>query len=121
MIGTLLAIGCFEAAGVYRPGQLGRPTSQLARLGLSWILALLAAQGLATALPGAGRIPAPSLILWLVVGAAGFAVTRLGLGLALARWRRAGRLRRNLVIVGAGELGQRLVEQLEQPRPRTRG
>ncbi len=120
VIGTLLAIGCFEAAGVYRPGPLGRPTSQLARLGLSWILALLAAQGLATALPGAGRIPASALILWLVVGAAGFAVTRLGLGLALARWRRAGRLRRNLVIVGAGELGQRLVEQLEQRGQDTR-
>src|SRR5262249_18396985 len=46
-----------------------------------------------------------------------FAIGRTGLRLALRQWARAGRLVRNIVIVGAGEPGQRLIEKLRQLPP----
>jgi len=57
-------------------------------------------------------IPLEAALIPALVGVAALALARLlATGLA-ARWRRSGRLARNLVVVGAGEQGHRFVEHL---------
>jgi Undecaprenyl-phosphate glucose phosphotransferase len=52
--------------------------------------------------------------IWLIYGHLGLMLARGGLELLLRRWQRVGRLTRNIVIIGAGEHGHRLVEHLRR-------
>jgi FlaA1/EpsC-like NDP-sugar epimerase len=53
------------------------------------------------------------LVTWFAFAAGGLIGLRVILVLNLASWQRGGWLTRNLVIVGAGETGQRLVHHLD--------
>jgi Undecaprenyl-phosphate glucose phosphotransferase len=53
---------------------------------------------------------------WFAIGLAGFGLARLILLLQVFRWIRRGVLTRNVAVIGAGELGQRLVKFVESQK-----
>ena len=113
-----LAISLMRVAGAYRPTSLERLPAGLGRalLGaLAAILAVLPALACADATPTA-------ILLWLALWSAGdivaLAAVRVALDRLVARWRRTGRLRRRIAVVGAGPVAQRLLRRLaEQDDP----
>jgi Undecaprenyl-phosphate glucose phosphotransferase len=54
------------------------------------------------------------VIVWFIAGYLGFVLVRLGLQLLLARWSEIGRLTKAVAIVGAGRVGERLIEHLKR-------
>ncbi|MFO1070887.1 MAG: undecaprenyl-phosphate glucose phosphotransferase [Geminicoccaceae bacterium] len=111
-LAAILAVLLFRLARVYRFEHLGSLRYQVVRLGVAWAIVMVAVPGLAVA-SGAGVEP-----LWLagfaLGGFGGLLVTRLLLRRQLRSWHRDGRLARNVVVVGAGEHGRRLVEHLRR-------
>lgn len=79
---------------------------------LDRILLVLVALVGAVWLGAVAAAPLEAALLPALAGACFIALARLFAAGLAARWRRAGRLARNLVVVGAGEQGHRFVEHL---------
>jgi len=112
--GLLLAPLCCRLTGTYAERYRLEPTAQAKRAAIGWagaaalLLALTAATPLAPPL-AAGWVPA-----WALAGGIALLGYRLVLAGRIDRWKRQGRLGRNIVVVGAGELGQRFVEEVRR-------
>lgn len=111
-LGTLAAILLLRLAGAYTPAIMLDPGLRLRRITIVWPATLLLI--LALARIGAAPLTLGWLGAWLVLAALALAGTQQGGGRILRRLGRAGRLGRNVVIVGAGPQGQRLVEHLRR-------
>ncbi|HET6469444.1 MAG TPA: undecaprenyl-phosphate glucose phosphotransferase [Geminicoccaceae bacterium] len=99
------------------PGDLARPGTGLWRLFKLWVgvVALAALPGLIL-----GTGPAPWLAVWAALGGLGLVVARLALAVLMrAAWRR-GWLLRHVALVGAGPIGQRLIDRLARAAPDVR-
>jgi hypothetical protein len=111
---TLLTLNIFHVAGVYAFPTLGNLYAQSSRLLTAWaavILLLLCLGFITKTVQDLSRI---WVGLWLIYGFVGLIASRVVLRLQLQRWQRGGRLTRNIVIIGAGEHGRRLVEHLRR-------
>ncbi len=113
MLALLLTTNILQLAGLYHFNQLTNLFGQSGRLLLAWAAVMLSllALGFMTKAPlvGTSRL---WVGLWFVYGFFGLFTARLLLKHQIQRWQAGGRLTRNLVIVGAGEHGQRLIEHL---------
>ena len=115
MLAVLLTTNILQLAGLYQFNQLTNLFGQSGRLLLAWAAVMLSllALGFMTKAPlvGTSRL---WVGLWFVYGFFGLFTARLLLKHQIQRWQAGGRLTRNLVVVGAGEHGQRLVEHLSR-------
>ncbi len=117
-VGLLLGLPFCQLTGTYGERRRLDMAGQAARVVAGWGLALLALGGLVLGTGTEAGLPPGWLPAWAVGATAGLLLLRLALAVQIGRWRRAGRLGRNTVVVGAGELGQRFVAEV---RARDRG
>ena len=117
VLAVLLTLQIFQFAGLYKFERLHQLSRQFRRLVLAWgavILTVLAIGYMAHMTREFHLTSRLWIGLWSVYGLLGLLTVRTLLLHQLRRWQAAGRLTRNVVILGAGERGQRLVERLLQ-------
>jgi Undecaprenyl-phosphate glucose phosphotransferase len=114
-LGTLLALNLLQLASAYRLPALKQPGLQ-ARLAILAIgAALLLVAGIDLVL-GQGLVPPELVGLWLAAALPLLLLSRAALPALIRRLERSGLLALRVVVVGAGEQGQRLVHQLRAAR-----
>ncbi|WGF86308.1 undecaprenyl-phosphate glucose phosphotransferase [Marinivivus vitaminiproducens] len=114
VLAGILAANVFQSAGLYSFGTLVSMFRQSRRLLIAWTLvalALVTVGFLTKTLLDASRL---WVSLWFVYGFVGLLVVRMTVKYQILRWQARGRLTRNVVVVGAGEHGQRFVEHLRR-------
>ena len=109
-----LAINAFQIAGLYVFDRLAERDYQLTRCALAWTLVVMLLVTLGYATATLDRVPRLAAGAFYLFGLLGLGLVRLAVGFGIGRLRRAGRLVCRLVVVGAGEHGQRLVRHLRQ-------
>jgi Undecaprenyl-phosphate glucose phosphotransferase len=117
VLAVVLTIHILQAAGLYNFSQLTNLFGQVGRLLLAWAAVMLSLLALGFMTKMNREIAETSRLwvgLWFVYGFFGLFTVRLVLKHQIQRWQAGGRLTRNLVIVGAGEHGQRLIEHLSR-------
>jgi putative colanic acid biosynthesis UDP-glucose lipid carrier transferase len=110
VVGVVIAAEVFHLFGLYDRQAYFHSRMSMGRVATAWalvVLVLLALAFLTQTAENASRLWA---ILWFVYGLAGLVAGRILLERQIRRWQQQGYLTRNLAIVGADELGQRLVE-----------
>jgi putative colanic acid biosynthesis UDP-glucose lipid carrier transferase len=115
-IGALLTANYMQIAKLYRFAELHRFALQFGTLTASWsavILTILLIGYFGKVSENFSRVWAVS---WFVSAYIALAALRGLVSLLLDRWARQGRLTYNVVIVGAGTFGERLVRYLERQR-----
>jgi Undecaprenyl-phosphate glucose phosphotransferase len=115
---TLFVVG-FERLGGYQLKKLLRADWQATRIlamwGITWLTLLLTAfLGKASESYSRGW-----MLAWFTCAPALLLTARAILRLAVNRWAQAGHIVRNIVIVGAGDEGQRLIAKLRQSQDQT--
>lgn len=115
-LAALLALNMFQGTGAYTLDGLRHSAEQVARLVPAWAAALLFVAGLAASAGDldAAALPRRFLALWFAAGLGLLLASRVLLQALVRRLDRAGRLARHVVVVGASEHGQRLVERLRR-------
>jgi Undecaprenyl-phosphate glucose phosphotransferase len=117
VLAVVLTIQILQAAGLYNFSQLTNLFGQISRLLLAWAAVMLSLLALGFMTKMNREIAETSRLwvgLWFIYGFFGLFTVRLALKHQIQRWQAGGRLTRNLVIVGAGEHGQRLIEHLSR-------
>ena len=116
-LGVVLAVNTFQIAGIYTFKHLSSLYEQAKRLIMIWplVVALMLALGFMAQI--LDEISRAWVALWLVVGFFLLIFLRIGLKLQLTAWYRNGRLRRNVVVIGAGDHGRKFVEHLKKTDP----
>lgn len=116
VIAMALTANIFQLAGLYRYEDLERVGSQMGRLLLSWTavsLALLAISFFSKTSADYSRI---WVGIWLVASVICLMIFRMALAWLIAKWKQSGILLRNVVIVGAGLQGERLIRHIQEHR-----
>lgn len=114
VLGTLLAFNLLSMAGVYRADRLRRPLRRFGRTLGAWGMALALLALLSVVVKSSDQYSRAWFTLWLLLGAAGLFLLRLGAALLVARWRETGEARLRVAIVGTGERARRLSAQLAE-------
>jgi len=114
LLAVLLTLNLFQLAGLYNCDRLDARDFQLTRSALAWTLSAMLLVSLGYATATLETVPRAEAGLFYAFGLGGLGAVRLLLGFGIRRLRRAGRLICNLVVVGAGEHGQRLVRHLRR-------
>jgi Undecaprenyl-phosphate glucose phosphotransferase len=114
-----LFVGGFERLGGYRLKQLLRLDWQLTRALIMWsvtlsLLLLVAFLGKMSDSYSRGWA-----LAWVIATPTLLSAARAILHLAVTRWRLDGRLARNIVIVGAGNEGRRVIAKLRRAQDRS--
>jgi Undecaprenyl-phosphate glucose phosphotransferase len=114
--GAFVGMRAFAIAGLHTADRFAGPVRQAAQvlLGLCCVAAFLA--GLALFTETWRLFSLRWLALWLSSAFVAIAVTRAGVASAIRRRMAQGRLTQTVVVVGAGEYGQRLVAHLAANR-----
>ncbi|HXW30622.1 MAG TPA: undecaprenyl-phosphate glucose phosphotransferase, partial [Xanthobacteraceae bacterium] len=108
-----LAVLAFQAADVYQVPAFRNPFSEIGRIAVAWSLSFL----IAAAVAFFARLGDFYSRAWLggffaigLVAIMGFRLSLYGL---IRHWTRAGRLERRTIVVGGGEAGERLIQELD--------
>jgi Undecaprenyl-phosphate glucose phosphotransferase len=112
---SFLTANIFHNLGLYTIAAMTNLQRQLGRMLLGWtaVIALLLLAAFAVKVSSSfSRI---WTIFWYLGTLFGFFVTRVVIHEILRRWAEAGRLVREVVVVGTGVQGRRLVEYLQRP------
>jgi Undecaprenyl-phosphate glucose phosphotransferase len=112
LVGVVLMANALHASKLYVFESLMALTSQVHKLSLVLPVVFLMLLALGFFTKTTDQLSRIWLVTWFAFAAAGLIGLRVLLVLHLASWQRRGWLTRNLVIVGAGETGQRLVHHL---------
>ena len=127
VLAVILALNIFQFADLYRFERLTNLFGQTRQLLLAWatVIASLLVIGFMLKVTSPAPPPIPLdhvkfihatsrswIGLWFLLGLFGLFVVRLVLSWQIHRWQTDGRLTRRLVVVGGGEHGQFLVEQV---------
>ena len=111
---TLLTLNIFQVAGVYGFTSLSNLYAQGSRLLTAWVGVVFLMLALAFVTKTIQDLSRIWIGLWLIYGYIGLVAARVALKAQMLRWQRVGRLSRNVVVVGAGDHGRRLVEHLRR-------
>lgn len=114
MLGALLATIFFKSAGLYKFEVLladrGKPGQTLA----CWTGVVLTLLAMAFVTKTSDHFSRGWLLIWLTSTALYLAVARAATARLLDYWMARGRLMRHVAIVGAGQLGRRLIRRLQR-------
>jgi putative colanic acid biosynthesis UDP-glucose lipid carrier transferase len=107
---VLIAAQVFHLFGLY--GQHARFGSRMgiSRVATAWTLVVLLLLALAFLTQTAEDTSRLWVLLWFAYGLVGLAAGRAFLARQIKRWQQLGQLTRNVAIVGADDLGHRLIE-----------
>jgi len=111
--GAFLFLIIYQRMGGYNFDRLARLSWQLPRLALAWfgcfsILLILAFVAKVSETYSRGWT-----ISWIIGVAVFLMISRIIIDLAIARWTYQGHFFRNIVVVGAGEVGKRFIEKIQ--------
>jgi Undecaprenyl-phosphate glucose phosphotransferase len=112
VVAVLLTANIFQVAGLYSFDRLTTVFAQAGRLLVAWVTVIMALLALGFATKTLAEASRLWVGFWFVYGFGGMMIARFLLKRQLQRWQRGGRLTRNVVVVGAGEHGQRLIDHL---------
>jgi putative colanic acid biosynthesis UDP-glucose lipid carrier transferase len=112
-LGAVLSSGYLHSARVYAFEALRQTALQLGGVAGCWISVFGTLLLSAYAFKISDEVSRVWAVSWFAIGLCGFAVARLVLLLQISRWVRRGVLTLNVAVVGAGELGQRLIKFVE--------
>jgi putative colanic acid biosynthesis UDP-glucose lipid carrier transferase len=115
-IGALLAANYMQVARLYRFAELHRFALQFGTLTASWSAVILTLLVIGYFGKVSGNFSRVWAVSWFVSAYVALAALRGLVSLLLDRWARQGRLTYNVVVVGAGPYGERLVRHLERQR-----
>jgi putative colanic acid biosynthesis UDP-glucose lipid carrier transferase len=110
VVGVLITAHVFHLLGVYDQRALSNVGMNLARVTAAWAMVILLLLALAFLTQTAQQVSRLWVMLWFAYGVVGLVVGRTLLGRQIDRWRQAGHFTRNVAIVGAGDLGRRLID-----------
>jgi Undecaprenyl-phosphate glucose phosphotransferase len=110
VVGVLIAAQVFHLVGVYDQRAFFNVRTNLKRVLAAWAMVVLLLLALAFLTQTAQQTSRLWVMLWFAYGAVGLIVGRVVLGRQIDRWRQRGHFTRNVAIVGAGELGRRLID-----------
>ncbi len=113
-IGALLQVNVFHIAGLYKFESLRDLGYQIRRLAVAWSIIFFLLITAAFLLKTSALFSRGWTVIWFTSGFLGLLMVRVALYAQIGRWRQLGRLTRNVVIVGGGEHGRRLLRHLKQ-------
>jgi putative colanic acid biosynthesis UDP-glucose lipid carrier transferase len=116
ILGAVLSSGYLHSARAYTFETLRQTALQLGAVAGCWISVFGTLLLFAYSIKISDEISRVWALSWFAIGMAGFAAARLALLLQVARWVRRGVLTLNIAVVGAGELGQRLIRFVESQK-----
>jgi putative colanic acid biosynthesis UDP-glucose lipid carrier transferase len=102
----------FEAAGVYRPWRARPIREELNHVILAWLAAATVLFGLGWATDTLDDFPQHVLLQWMVAAPVALVLVHGLVRLVLRQARERGRNLKSYVVVGGGDLGRRLHEQM---------
>jgi Undecaprenyl-phosphate glucose phosphotransferase len=110
VVGVLIAAQVFHLFGLY--GQRDRFSLRMgiSRVTTAWTLVVLLLLALAFLTQMAEHASRLWVLLWFAYGLVGLVLARAFLARQIERWQRLGHLTRNVAVVGADELGHRLIK-----------
>jgi Undecaprenyl-phosphate glucose phosphotransferase len=114
LLALLLTPALFDLLELYRYERLFELDFTVVRAAVGWTLVAMALVSVGYAGEMLQAVPRMQAALFYAGGLFGLTGARLLAALLVAHWQKTGRLVRHVVIVGAGELGQRLVRHLQQ-------
>lgn len=109
---VLFLIIIFHVARLYEEPNLERFFFQSGRMTAGWAIVMMILLSLAFFTKITDSFSRAWAIIWFFSVLGGLLALRILLIVQIARWRERGDLRQNVVIVGAGEYGQRLIREL---------
>lgn len=114
VLAALLTANVFPLFGLYEERHWRNWFRQMARPLLAWtiVAALLIVAAFVTKV--SAYFSRGWVIVWFIGGYIGFLAVRLALRAMLSRWSELGRLSKSVAVVGAGPVGQRLIEHLRR-------
>ncbi len=112
VIGVVIVANVLHAAKIYVFEMVLEFTAQVHKLSMALPMVFLILMALGYFTKTAEAFSRIWMVLWFVLSFGGLIVVRMLLLMLLHRWQKRGWLTRNLVIIGAGETGQRLVRHL---------
>jgi Undecaprenyl-phosphate glucose phosphotransferase len=112
LLAALLFVYLLRKSGAYSFRRLSQVGWQLRRVALAWSATFAALTTLAFLGKIADVYSRGWAVTWAILVMANLTLVRLGLRCLLRRWARQGRLSRTVAVVGAGEVGERLVATL---------
>ncbi|MCB1884000.1 MAG: undecaprenyl-phosphate glucose phosphotransferase [Geminicoccaceae bacterium] len=112
VIAIVVGINLFQIADCYDFRYLSNLYQQSRRLVVAWPLVLVILLTLGFISDTLDDVSRAWVGLWLAFGLGGLFAVRVAVQAQIGAWHRAGRLTRNVVVIGAGEHGRRFVEHL---------
>jgi len=113
-MGVLLQVVIFNIAELYRFKSFSHLFMQMRRVALGWTLVFAILIALAFFAKSADQFSRGWLTIWYFTGLGGLMGCRVLLYVMFSRWARQGRVQRRAVIIGAGEDGHRLLQELQR-------
>jgi Undecaprenyl-phosphate glucose phosphotransferase len=112
MAAVALTVNYMHIARIYLFANLTRLTTQVGLLAMSWTAVMLSLIALAYFTQTSIAFSRAFVLGWFTISFGGFVLARVLLLAQIDRWRRAGRLSLNVVVIGAGPLGRQLLRHL---------
>lgn len=116
LLGAVLSLNFMHVARVYATPTLSGTTLQLLRALVAWIAVMLTLLGVAYLLQISDWFSRSWVLLWMVLGMAGFALVRVVVRAYRRRLEDQGVLTVKVAVVGTHDLGQAVIRQLRQTR-----
>jgi putative colanic acid biosynthesis UDP-glucose lipid carrier transferase len=114
LIGILLTANYGQVARLYDTPNLSRTTLQLSRVTAAWLAVMFTLIAIAFITKTSETYSRAWLLIWMVLALFAFIALRIVLLVRIGSWRQAGQLTQNVVVVGAGDYGQRLIRELRE-------
>ena len=114
LLGVLLSANFTQIAHLYDPRHLNRPTLQISRITAAWVAVMFTLITIAFITKTSETYSRAWLLIWVAQTLGAFITIRIVLMIQMGRWRQAGLLNQNVVVVGAGDYGQRLIHELRR-------
>jgi putative colanic acid biosynthesis UDP-glucose lipid carrier transferase len=114
LVGVLLTANYTQIARLYDPRNLRRVTVLFGRIAVAWLAVMFTLVTIAFVTKTSESYSRAWLLLWFALALGAFGGIRILLLVQIGRWRQAGKLNQNVVIIGAGDYGQRLIRELRR-------
>lgn len=113
-VATFMTIAAFYVSDLYTFQYVVQWREQLKRVPLVCTIVFLLLATMAFALKSSAQYSRVWAFSWFLSSVCSICIVRASICLLLQKWARAGRLTRNVVIVGAGKQAKRLLVHMEQ-------
>ena len=113
LVAALVASAVFHLSGLYEEEALVAKVQRIDRLVLAWTITVCVLLALAFAFKTTGSYSRLWTVVWVVSTVGVLASVRLFIGNYIGRLAEEGRFAKRMIIVGAGEHGQRLASHLQ--------